>query len=94
MSIDLLDALSVLKRRHRVLLLAVSDPLVHQWASAPIESQAQTYRRRAALYFESARHGLIDELNGLGIDALDLPAQSLTASTLNQYLRIRAAGIV
>jgi len=91
-SAELLSALQILRRRHRVLFVGVSDPFVHQWANAPVESEAQLFRSLAALHMDASRNLLIDEVKGLGIEALDLPPAGLTSGTLNTYLKIRSSG--
>jgi len=90
-SARLAGPVAVLGRRHRVLLVAVRDPIFAELepggpgASAPLGLQ----RRIVLDDLLSERESALAALRRRGIDTLDLYPEAITAPVLNRYLALR-----
>lgn len=89
----MLDALSILARRHAVLFVALRDPHLRSVADAPVEDLAGTYRSLAALGLEQARSEVVENLVVRGVRALDLPPDAVTSGAIQAYLALRAGAV-
>jgi len=90
---DMVQALAILKRRHRVLFVGINDPVTASILNKPVLDSTDSYRGLAALQQELTRSEVINRVSALGIDALDLSPFEISAASINAYLRIRARGI-
>jgi uncharacterized protein (DUF58 family) len=90
-SAALVDALSVLARRHVVLFVAMRDPHIREVADASIDDLGGAYRSLAAMSLEESRAEVIEGLAARGIRALDLTPESVTTGVIQAYLALRAA---
>jgi uncharacterized protein (DUF58 family) len=85
----LIRPLAALGRRHRVLLVAVRDPLFAELDGTGTGGYAGAYRRIVLDDLLREREGALMGLRRLGVQTLDLPPTQLTAPVLNRYLELR-----
>ncbi len=89
------DPLTVLARRHRVLLAALRDPIFAALdpgrgeVADPGERRAGIHRRIVLDDLLHERETALAALRRRGVETLDLPPQAITAPVLNRYLAIR-----
>lgn len=89
-SARLAEPFAVLGRRHRVLLVAVRDPIFGRLASCgPAEAQAGLYARLVLDDLLHERESALATLRRRGVESLDLPPEAISAAVLNRYLAIR-----
>jgi uncharacterized protein (DUF58 family) len=87
-----LEPLAILARRHRVLVVAIRDPVFEALAPQaprPDEPALALYRRLALDELLRAREVALGRLRRAGVDAVDLVPQRLTPGVLNRYLPLR-----
>jgi uncharacterized protein (DUF58 family) len=88
----LLEPLAVLGRRHRVLLVALRDPVFAGLrAPAPADDvPLGPYRRLALDHLLREREAAMATARRRGLQTLDLAPDEVTAAVLNRYLALRA----
>jgi uncharacterized protein (DUF58 family) len=84
--------LILLARRHRVLLVAIRDPLYDESRDSleGDEGLMALYRRLALADLAHGRDLTLGELHTAGVDTLDLSPAALTTAVLNRYLALRS----
>ncbi|MGC8861273.1 MAG: DUF58 domain-containing protein [Armatimonadota bacterium] len=90
----LITQIAGLARKHLCLIVAMSDPEVLAAARGPFESPEQAFRAAAARQVLYARRQAAASITRHGAIVLDLPADRLTASVVEQYLDIKALGLL
>jgi uncharacterized protein (DUF58 family) len=89
---SLLPALPLIARDHVVVVASVTDPEVHEWATAtPLEPGA-VYRKAAATAALADRRRVVARLRGLGAVVVDAPPGRLAPDLADAYLRVKATG--
>ncbi len=85
----LAEPFAVLGRHHRVLLVAVRDPIFARLESEDPAAGALLYQRLVLddLLFE--RESALVTLRRRGVETLDLPPEAITAPVLNRYFALR-----
>lgn len=78
--------------RHLPLLVAISDPSVHQLAQQRPRDSASVYERAVAEQVLDERAVVLKSLRQRGVMTLDVPANQLTISVVNKYLELKARG--
>jgi len=84
--------LAVLARRHRLLLVAVRDPVYERLSPAPPsdgEDPLDLYRRLVVDDLLNERETTLGTLRRRGVQTLDLLPEAMTAPVLNRYLTLR-----
>jgi uncharacterized protein (DUF58 family) len=89
---SLLPALPLLVRHHVVLIAAVRDPDVVDWAVSPPDDADEAYRAAAATSALSDRDRTVAHLRGMGAVVIDAPAGQLAARLADAYLDLKARG--
>jgi len=89
----LLPALTALTRTHLVMVAAVRDPDVADWASATSHDEvSDSYRSAAAVASINARERTIAELTAIGAEVVDARPGELAVDVVDRYLALKAAG--
>jgi uncharacterized protein (DUF58 family) len=81
--------LALLARRHRVLLVAVRDPVFGDSSAQGRAAKSDLYRQIVLDELLREREEALAKLRRSGVQTLDLPHGELTAPVLNRYLAIR-----
>ncbi len=84
--------MALLRPRHLPLLVAISDPSVHDLASQRPRDSQSVYERVVAEQLLSERTLLLESLRHRGVLTLDVPANQLTIAVVNRYLELKAVG--
>ena len=87
---DLVAHLALLGRRHLVLCVAIGDPDLVAMAGADPTDLRVAYEQVVARRLLDERRGLLERLARRGAGTLDVPADRLTAETVDRYLQIKA----
>ena len=89
----LLPALPVLTRRHLVVVAAVQDPAVKQWAQgAAHEWPSEAYREAAAVNAMQQRVRATARLRAAGAVVVDAAPGALATQLVDTYLELKASG--
>ena len=88
----LLPALPLISRSHIVVIATVRDPLVEQWASAPVTDAETAYRQSSATKALAERERTIAALKSKGALVVDAAPGELAGKLAETYLRVKAAG--
>jgi uncharacterized protein (DUF58 family) len=88
----LLPALPLISASHLVLVGAVQDPEVLQWARARPADAAEAYRKAAAVAALDERARTTARLQGLGATVVDAAPGRLAPLLADAYLRVKATG--
>jgi uncharacterized protein (DUF58 family) len=89
-SARLAEPFAVLGRRHRVLLVAVRDPIFARLdPGAGVEAPSALYSRLVLDDLLHERESALAVLRRRGVESIDLPPEAISAAVLNRYLAIR-----
>jgi len=89
-SARLAEPFAVLGRRHRVLLVAVRDPIFAQLdPAAGVEAPSALYSRLVLDDLLHERESALAALRRRGVESIDLPPEAISTAVLNRYLAIR-----
>jgi uncharacterized protein (DUF58 family) len=89
---SLLPALPLVARRHLVVVGAVQDPAVVQWANEPAVDPDDAYRKAAAVGALAARARASARLRALGVVVVDAAPGQLAPALTDAYLEAKATG--
>lgn len=88
----LLPALATIVRSHLVVVAAVQDPAVVEWAmSSPLDSR-EAYRKAAAVSALAERARTTARLRSLGVRVIDAPPGKMASQLADAYLDVKATG--
>lgn len=93
-SASLESYLSLLARRHCVLLVACRDPLLSSLGADPGIGAAEVYRRLVIQDLVVERQTALERIRRMGVQTLDLQPDQMTAPLLASYLEIRQRGLL
>lgn len=94
-SVELETQLTILAKRHCVVLVGLRDPLLGSLERpAPHLDSSELYRRLVLQDLEVARKKTLARIAKLGVHTLDLDPAAVTLPLLDRYLAIREAGLV
>ncbi len=79
-----------LRRSHVPLLVSLNDPLLQEWARTEPVNQRTAYIQSLAHKFRLDRSEYVSQMAGLGIQVMDVPADRLALSAVNEYLDLKA----
>lgn len=88
---DLLPALSLLRRRHQVVLAALREQALDSACAQPAEDFDGALRCAGAHGYLAERRRALAELRATGITVLDALPQDLPVALVNQYFALKAA---
>lgn len=83
-----------LGRRHRVLVVAMSDPEVLQALRRPLRASTAVYEWAAAEELLSARRRAFETLQRGGVQCLDVEAGRLSPAVLERYMELKERGLI
>lgn len=89
---SLLPALPMLLRNNLVVIGAVRDPDVTDWAKGAVVDISQTYRRSAAVAAIAERDRLVTKLRALGATVVDAEPGKLAPMLADVYLQVKSTG--
>jgi uncharacterized protein (DUF58 family) len=90
---SLLPALTALTRTHLVMVAAVRDPDVADWASTTRHrGTGEVFRSAAAIASLNARDRTIAELSAIGVIVVDARPGELAVNVVDRYLELKAKG--
>lgn len=89
---SLLPALPVILKTHVVVVAAVSDPLLSEWATGASDTTEDAYRQVAAAAALEERRRTSNRLTAAGVHVVDAPADKLPGAVATAYLRLKARG--
>jgi uncharacterized protein (DUF58 family) len=84
------DAVAILARRHRPLLVDLQDPSLHELARSMPNDAAGAYAKVAAMGLVQGNRALARSLRAHGVDVLSVPASKLAVSLLQHYLDVKS----
>lgn len=88
----LVPALPVVVRSHLVVLAAIQDPAVVEWAMSSPTDSAEVYRKVAAVAALEERTRTAARLRGLGVMVIDAPPGRMAPLLADAYLDAKATG--
>lgn len=91
---EVIDGALQLVRRHVLLFVAMAQPEVELIAQSRPKNVEQMFRASAAQEMAGRRELLLARLHEQGALTLDLNPEALTASVLNQYLKVKERAMV
>lgn len=89
---SLLPVLPTLAKDHLLIVAAVKDPVVEQWARSTPVHPAEAYRKAAAVAELAQRRRLAARLSRVGVTVVDEIPGRLAPALADVYLEIKAAG--
>lgn len=90
----LLPALPIITKRHLVVVAAVQDPVVKQWAEGDTPQQwvSDVYREAAAVNLLQQRARATARLRAAGAVVIDAEPGQLAVELVDKYLELKASG--
>jgi uncharacterized protein (DUF58 family) len=89
-----LPYLRALKRQHTVVVVFFENPKLSAQARAPTQTVEDIYVKTMAERFVFEKEEVVRTLRQNGCYAVHTPPQQLSTRTLNQYLELKARGVV
>lgn len=89
-----LAELGTLAKRHLVVCVFMNDAAVANALAAPVTGANGAYEAAVALGLDHERRAAAATLNARGIITIDVPARKLTTALIDQYLRVKARGLI
>lgn len=80
--------------RHLPVVVTIRDPALDDEAGQPLVNAQAVYRQAVAQQLIDERQLLLDTLKRRGVLTLDVAAEHLTLSVVNQYLRLKARQMI
>ncbi|MGC2160622.1 MAG: DUF58 domain-containing protein [Silvibacterium sp.] len=91
---EVVDAVLDLARRHLVLLVVLGHPELDAMATQQPENVGQMFAATAAVEILERRHALLARLRSQGVLVVETSPGSVKADAINQYLEVKARGLV
>jgi uncharacterized protein (DUF58 family) len=88
----LFGSLPLILRNHLVVIGAVTDPQVHEWANSSPTEAGTTYQKAAAISALAQRERLAAQLTSMGASVIDAPPGRFAAQLADHYLSVKATG--
>lgn len=89
---SLVPALKLIARNHVVVIAAVQDPEVVRWATEPIQTEEDAYRKASAIRALDQRRATVARLRASGATVVDAPPGQLAPLLADTYLHVKAVG--
>ena len=80
--------------RHRVLVVALTDPVLTEMVTRPITSSRDAYRWAAAEELMAARRRALETLQRGGVQCLEADAGRLSPALVERYLELKERGLI
>jgi uncharacterized protein (DUF58 family) len=93
-SAGVLNALSIVERRHRTVCVTVSDPNMVGSANLSPEIDAEVYQKAVAMQTLHERRSAINILKRRGVWTVDSPPATLSADLINRYMELKARSAI
>ncbi|MDR1875373.1 MAG: DUF58 domain-containing protein [Synergistaceae bacterium] len=90
----LIESLQLMTRRHVVVFVTLRDPLLTRLRDASPVDFPRVAEAVIADDFLRERKVVLERIARLGVHCLDAPAQTVPATLLNRYLRIKQRGLL
>lgn len=91
---ELKPAIASLKQRHLVLLTSLREASLGHLLEPPVQHHEDALRWAAAMHYLEQRRDAHERLRGQGVFAIDVEPMQLPVALVNQYLDIKAAGLL
>lgn len=90
----LVEAVAGVARHHLPMLVALRNPDVEAWASAPVDHPDAAFRRGAAEELLQARASALRALRRSGAQVVDARHATAVEATLSRYVEIKERGLL
>lgn len=91
---EVVDAATDLARRHLVLLVVLGHPELQQLAARQPENVEQMFVSTAAMEVRERRRAVVARLRAQGVLVAETTPDTVKADAINQYLEVKARGLV
>lgn len=81
------DALGILRKRHRPILVNLEDPDLHRLGLSPAHTSLEAFARTGALGILAGNRKMATRLRHAGVSVASVSAKDLASQTLQLYLR-------
>lgn len=85
-------AMTLLQKRHRVLLASLRERSLDEALAAPVRGYDSALLHGAVHHYLAERKGALDRLAAQGVPALDLLPEQLPLALVNRYLALKRGG--
>ena len=89
-SAGILNAMPLLERQYKTIVVTISDPNLVQSAQLVPETEAEVYQKSVAMQALHDRRAAISVLKRKGIWTVDSPPAMLSADLINSYMEVKA----
>jgi uncharacterized protein (DUF58 family) len=93
-SSEIIAAISLVEKRHRVLCVTVADPTILAAAAIDPVNEAEVYKKSVALQVLQERRSAISLLKRRNVWTIDSPPEALSADLINHYLELKARSAI
>jgi uncharacterized protein (DUF58 family) len=93
-SAGVLNALSIIERRHRAVCVTVSDPNMTGSANLLPENDAEAYQKAVAMQALHERRSAINILKRRGVWTVDSPPENLSVDLINRYMELKSRSAI
>lgn len=89
---ELRPAVALLRRRHRLLIVNLREPILDDVLEQPIHDLSQAQLYATTCHYRLRREGVQEELRQHGAIVLDVPPDRLPAAMVDRYLDLKRSG--
>jgi uncharacterized protein (DUF58 family) len=93
-SSEIITAISLVEKRHRVLCVTVADPTILAAAAIDPVNETEVYKKSVALQVLQERRSAISLLKRRNVWTIDSPPEALSADLINHYLELKARAAI
>ena len=91
---DLLPAISLLKKRHLVLLASLREASIETTLEKPVETHQDALDIAATHHYLQQRKKTFEQFTASGVNAMDVNPEKLSVDLINAYLGIKSSGVL
>ena len=91
---ELASSLSVLRKRHLLMVVRVADPRLRELMKQDIRDEDDLYLRTSAHWYFSDRKKADSALTAVGIESLEAEPEDLSAALVSAYLRVKERSLI
>ena len=89
-----LDVLLSLAKHHVLVVILFKNTEVEDYYNAQIDSKAKMFEQAVAEKYLTEKHKIVKKLRSYGIRCIYTAPEDLTVNTLNEYIELKARGVI
>lgn len=89
-----LDVLLSIAKNHVLVVILFKNTEVEQYYNADLDTKARLYEQAVAEKYLTDKHKIVKKIKSYGIRCIYTAPEDLTVNTLNEYIELKARGVI